>query len=105
MAKTDTCCEHPVRGAIFGEKGALLEVDACAYVAPECAHTSKVKSVEDGFHFYSDVEPRELLLVQGGCEMRAMMHGYVPKGVAAWTGCPVVKRFRWNGKRFDPVQP
>ena len=28
-----------------------------------------------------------------------MMHGYVPPGVAAWTGCRHT-RYRWNGKEL-----
>ena len=104
-AKTEPCCEAPVEGALFGEKGQLLSVKACAHVSPNCAHTSTLKSTESGFHFYSDSDPREVVLVQGGCEMRAMGHGYVPDGVAAWTGCPVAQRFRWNGSRFDVVPP
>lgn len=96
----DRCCEHPKHGAIFGKSGLLVEADACKYVDPSCAHTSDLKSIEAKFRFYSDSSPREVLLVQGGCEMRAMGHGYVPKGVAAWTGCGVAKRFRWDGARF-----
>lgn len=99
------CCESPVRGAIFGKSGVLVETDACAYVDPSCAHSSeKIQSAESGFHLQADADPRELVLVQGGCEMRAMSHGYVPSGVAAWTGCAVAKRFRWNGSRFTLVR-
>ena len=103
-ASKDECCGTPVHGAIFGEKGALVEADACAHVSPGCADTLISKSTQLGFHFYPDSEPPEVLLVQGGCESRAMGHGYVPSVVAAWTGCPVAKRFRWNGKRFDVVR-
>jgi hypothetical protein len=97
----DRCCEAPMHGAIFGKGGLLVEADACQHVDPNCAHTSNpIKSAEARFRFYSDSSPREVLLVQGGCEMRAMGHGYVPAGVAAWTGCAVAKRFRWDGARF-----
>jgi hypothetical protein len=102
VSKPDSCCKNPVHGAIFSKGKPLVEADACKYVDPSCAHF-EVKSVEAGFHFYRDSDPREVLLVQGGCEMRAMSHGYVPPGVAAWTGCTVAKRFRWNGTRFTPV--
>ncbi len=105
-AKTpDPCCKMPTHGALFGKNGLLVETDACSYVDPSCAHTSDpIKSAETGFRFFSDSDPREVLLVQGGCEMRAMSHGYVPSGVAAWTGCAVAKRFRWNGSRFTLVR-
>lgn len=100
-ATKDRCCEAPMHGAIFGKAGLLVEADACQHVDPNCAHTSDpIKSAEANFRFYSDSSPREVLLVQGGCEMRAMGHGYVPPGVAAWTGCAVAKRFRWDGARF-----
>jgi hypothetical protein len=43
--------------------------------------------------------PPEVIVVEGGCEARAMMHGYVPPGVAAWTGCSHL-RYRWDGKNL-----
>ena len=104
VAQPDPCCPAPVHGAIFGKTGLLLEADACSGVPPSCADDGRhIQSAEVGFHFFADKSPREILLVAGGCEMRAMLHGYVPDGVAAWTGCSVAKRFRWDGARFTLV--
>lgn len=47
--------------------------------------------------------PPDLIVVEGGCEDRAIMHGYVPPGVAAWTGCKY-RRYRWNGQEIKLVE-
>ena len=48
--------------------------------------------------------PPEVVVVEGGCEARAIAHGYVPPGVAAWVGCKH-DIYKWNGKRLVWQKP
>lgn len=99
----DPCCEDPVHVALFGANGTLLELDTCGFVSPECFDKGRGKLPARELHVVGGAVP-EIIVVEGGCEMRAMAHGYVPSGVAAWTGCGEKFRFRWNGTRFSRVK-
>lgn len=81
----------------------LLRVRACEFVPPDCADVHGHGSMDAHLRVLSG-SPPEIVLVEGGCEARAMAHGYVPDGVAAWTGC-VHRRFRWDGERLAPSHP
>lgn len=57
----------------------------------------------DNLRYIEGTSPPEVLIVEGGCEMRAQMHGYVPPGQPAWPGC-VHRRYQWNGSAFVEVK-
>ena len=97
-ATPNRCCEGPVDIVITSGGRELLREAACRFVLPECAHVHG-HGFMDGHLRVLDGSPPDIVVVEGGCEVRAMMHGYVPPGVAAWTGC-VHKRRRWDGKAF-----
>ena len=83
----------------------LLTLNACTIVPPDCADMHGHGNMDAGLRVL-DAEPGtppDVIFVEGGCEMRAQLHGYVPPGVAAWTGCEH-KRFRWNGSAMAEVK-
>ncbi|MBI4955818.1 MAG: hypothetical protein HY908_27615 [Myxococcales bacterium] len=100
------CCERPVEVVAFVGTREVLRRAACSFVPPDCAHSHG--------HGNMDAEPRfaqaagqqalDLVIVEGGCEMRAILHGYVPPGVAAWTGCEH-ERYRWDGRALVRLAP
>jgi len=81
----------------------LLRVGACEFVPPDCADVHGHGFMDAQLRVLS-ASPPELLLVEGGCESRALAHGYVPDGVAAWSGC-VHRRWRWDGQALAPISP
>jgi hypothetical protein len=76
-------------------KRAILRVATCDFVPPDCAHRHGHGNMDSELRVLHG-SPPTVILVEGGCEARALMHGYVPPGVAAWTGCEH-RRYRWNG--------
>lgn len=98
VAPADKCCTDPVEVAVLSGTRVLLRVDACSFVPPECAHVHGHGRMDASLRVLAGPPP-EVIVVEGGCEARAMMHGYVPPGVAAWTGCRHT-RYRWNGKEL-----
>jgi hypothetical protein len=92
------CCEGPVDVVIRSGAEELLRVAACRFVPPECAHVHGHGNMDAHVRVLAGPPP-ELVVVEGGCEARAMLHGYVPPGVAAWSGCNHT-RYRWDGKRL-----
>jgi len=76
----------------------LLGLAACSFVPPNCAHAHGHGNMDSELRVL-DGSPPEVVFVEGGCEMRAMAHGYVPSGVAAWTGCRH-EIYQWDGKRL-----
>jgi hypothetical protein len=96
-AAPSRCCDDPVDAVIFSGERELLRVAACGFVSPECAHQHGHGNMDANLRVLEG--PTEVVVVEGGCEARAMMHGYVPPGVAAWTGCDHT-RYRWDGERF-----
>lgn len=97
-ATPSDCCVDPVDAVVFAGTRELLRVPACGFVAPECAHVHGHGN-RDAVLRVLEGPPVELVVVEGGCEARAVMHGYVPAGVAAWTGCNH-ERYRWDGSRL-----
>ena len=98
QAAQDPCCEDPVDVVIFTDTRELLRKAACSFVPPDCAHQHGHGNMDANLRVL-DGPPVEVIIVEGGCEDRAMMHGYVPAGVAAWSGCNH-QRYRWNGDRL-----
>ena len=98
LATEDPCCDGPVEVAVLTGSQVLFRAEACRHVPPQCANTHGHGRMDAHLRVLPGSLP-ELLLVEGGCEARALMHGYVPPGVAAWTGCRHT-RYRWNGQRF-----
>ncbi len=98
LATEDPCCDGPVEVAVLTGSQVLFRAEACRHVPPQCANTHGHGRMDAHLRVLPG-SPPELLLVEGGCEARALMHGYVPPGVAAWTGCRHT-RYRWNGQRF-----
>jgi hypothetical protein len=98
LAQADKCCSDPVEVAVLSGARVLLRVDACRFVPPECAHSHGHGRMDAQLRVLTGPPP-EVIVVEGGCEMRAVMHGYVPPGVAPWVGCRHV-RYRWNGKEL-----
>jgi hypothetical protein len=96
------CCKGPVNVVVFGKPGILLSLDTCSSVSQEC-FDREGKLPARQLHF-TDESRKEIVVVAGGCELRALGHGYVPQGVAAWTGCEQIRRFRWNGRRFVRIK-
>lgn len=92
------CCEAPVEIVILSGKKPLLRLNACSFVPPSCAHVHGHGNMDAQLRVLSGMPP-DVVFVEGGCEARAMAHGYVPPGVAAWSGCRH-QRYRWDGKRF-----
>ena len=86
---------------VFAGVDELLRVPACEFVPPDCAHTHGHGNWDARLRVLPG-PPIDLVLVEGGCEDRAMLHGYVPAGVAAWTGC-VHRRYSWDGERLADV--
>jgi len=76
----------------------LLRVAACTIVPPECADRHGHGFMDPNLRVFAGPQA-EVIVVEGGCEMRATMHGYVPPGVEAWSGC-VHKRYTWDGTDF-----
>lgn len=97
-AAPQRCCEGPVDLVISSGTQELLRVPACTFVLPECAHVHG-HGFMDAHPHVLEGSPPEIVVVEGGCEARAMMHGYVPPGVAAWTGC-VHQRYHWDGQHL-----
>jgi len=100
-AKASRCCENPVEVVVLSGTRALLRLDACGFVPPSCASMHGHGNMDARLRVL-DGPPKELVFVEGGCESRALAHGYVPPGVAAWSGC-VHRRYRWDGARFTKV--
>lgn len=98
VAPADKCCTDPVEVAVLSGTRVLLRVDACSFVPPECANVHGHGRMDARLRVLQGPQP-ELIVVEGGCEMRAVMHRYVPAGVAPWVGCRHV-RYRWNGKEL-----
>jgi len=98
IAKPSHCCERPVDVVVLSGARVLLHVAACSFVSPKCAHTHGHGNMDSDLRVL-DGSPPEVVVVEGGCEMRAMAHGYVPAGVAAWTGCRH-ERYQWDGNRL-----
>ena len=97
-APKSDCCVDPVDAVIFANTQELLRVSACSFVAPECADAHGHGNMDADLHVLEG-PPAEVVVVEGGCEARAVMHGYVPAGVAAWSGCNH-KRYGWDGSRL-----
>ena len=98
LSAPNRCCERPVEVVVLSGVRVLLRVAACDFVPPDCADVHGHGNMDSDLRVLQGPPP-EILVVEGGCEMRAMAHGYVPPGVAAWTGCRH-KRYRWDGKRL-----
>lgn len=98
LARADRCCVDPVEVAVVSGARVLLRVDACSVVPPDCAHVHGHGRMDARLGILAGPPP-EVIVVEGGCELRAMAHGYVPSGVEAWTGC-VHWRYRWNGQQL-----
>jgi hypothetical protein len=100
-AAQNRCCVDPVDIVVLSGNSEILRVPACQFVPPECANVHGHGFMDSGLRILSG-SPPEVIVVEGGCEMRAMMHGYVPPGVAAWSGCRH-DRYRWDGKVLAPL--
>lgn len=100
-AAASRCCEAPLEVAVLGESAVLLRLNACGFVPPDCAHVHGHGNMDARLRVLPGPPP-ELVFVEGGCEARALAHGYVPPGVAAWSGCRH-QRFRWDGKSLAKV--
>jgi len=98
LTTEDPCCEDPVEVVVLAGRQILFRAAACRHVPPQCANTHGHGRMDAHLRVLAG-SPPELLLVEGGCEARALMHRYVPPGVAAWTGCRHT-RYRWNGQSF-----
>jgi len=81
-AAPDRCCEGPVDVVVASDGAELLRVGACEFVPPDCADVHGHGFMDAQLRVLS-ASPPELLLVEGGCESRALAHGYVPDSVAA----------------------
>lgn len=99
LGQPDPCCEGPTEIAILSGSRTLLRIPACAQVPLQCANTHGHGRMDARLRILPGTPP-EVLVVEGGCEARALMHGYVPPGVAAWTGCRHT-RYHWNGQTFE----
>lgn len=97
-ARASKCCEDPTEVVVFSGPTELLRVSACESVPPECGDVHGHGNMDAQLRVLTG-PPVELVVVEGGCEMRALAHGYVPDGVAAWTGC-IHQRYRWDGERL-----
>jgi hypothetical protein len=91
----EPCCRQPITVVVNSGGRVLLTRDACSFVPPDCAHAHGHGDMDAHVRIL-DGSPPTLLVVEGGCEMRATMHGYVPPGVAAWSGCNR-ETYRWDG--------
>lgn len=100
-AKATRCCEGPVEVVVLSGKRTLLRFDACTFVSPSCAHVHGHGNMDAHLRVLEG-PPKELIFVEGGCEARALAHGYVPRGVAAFSGC-VHQRYRWDGAQLSKV--
>lgn len=98
VAQANACCVDPVEVVVQSGTSVLLRVAACEFVPPECAHVHGHGNMDASLRVLAGPQP-EVVVVEGGCEMRAIMHGYVPPGAAAWTGCNH-QRYRWDGKNL-----
>lgn len=100
-AKATRCCEGPVEVVVLSGQRTLLRLDACTFVPPSCAHVHGHGNMDAHLRVLTG-QPKELVFVEGGCEARALAHGYVPPGVAAFSGC-VHQRYRWDGTKLAKV--
>jgi len=94
------CCKEPrdvviLDGAL---SKTLLALPTCSFVPPDCAHVHGHGNMDSDLRVLPG-SPPEIVYVEGGCETRAIAHGYVPPGVAAWTGCEH-RVFKWDGTRI-----
>jgi hypothetical protein len=86
---------------VLGEAGPLLKLEACTFVPPNCGDVHGHGNMDARLRVLEG-SPPQVIFVEGGCEARALAHGYVPPGVAAWSGCRHV-RYQWDGARLEKV--
>ena len=98
QAAENKCCSGPVDAVVAVGDRDLLVVPACEFVPPDCANRHGHGNMDADLRVLKGPPP-EVIVVEGGCEARALAHGYVPPGVAAWTGCKH-ERHAWNGRAF-----
>lgn len=73
LAAADPCCTDPIEVAVIGGTRVLLRVEACSFVPPQCTHVHGHGRMDANVRVLSGPTP-EVLVVEGGCEMRATSH-------------------------------
>jgi hypothetical protein len=101
-SSSNSCCIDPVDVVVRSGTTEIFKVAACRSVVIACTHRHGHGAMDSRLRILNG-SPPEVVVVEGGCEERAIMHGYVPPGVAAWSGCNH-KRYRWDGKAMAPVK-